>query len=165
MEIWKLGLINYCCKVFWHCANSWVHCSNGVTTAEGRKLRPSLKADSTVGKMVGCGCVLAGLFLKTSKQTQINKWQPLTKKQTKPSLLLLPSCPTFPKKPIQNSKTNYCSLRVQWSQGVSLWIFRCVFSELSAKEKQHVCGLGGAFDGNTLDGECLITFHFKLSLL
>lgn len=59
---WKSGLINYCCKLLWHCASSGVHCSNGVTTAEGGKLHLSLKADSTVGEMVGCGCVLQGCF-------------------------------------------------------------------------------------------------------
>lgn len=50
-----------------------VHCSNGAATAEEGKLQLSLKADGTVGEMVGCGCVLAELFVKTSKQTQINK--------------------------------------------------------------------------------------------
>lgn len=69
----EMGLINYCCKLLWLCASSGVHCSDGVTTAEGRKLHFSLKADGTVGEMLGCGCVLAGLFLKTSKHTQINK--------------------------------------------------------------------------------------------
>lgn len=79
---WKSGLINYCCKLLWQCASLGEHCSNGVTTAEGRKLHLILKAGSTVGEMVGSGCVLAGLFLKTSKQTQINKLQPLMDKQS-----------------------------------------------------------------------------------
>lgn len=65
---WKSGLINYCGKLLWHCANSGVHCSNGVTTAEEGKLQLSLKADGTLGEMVCCGCVLAGLFLKQANK-------------------------------------------------------------------------------------------------
>lgn len=73
--------------------------------------------------------------------------------------------PNFPQKTHPKLQNQLLFIESAVITGVSLWIFRCVFSELSAKEKQHVCGLGGAFDGNTLDGECLITFHFKLSLL